>query len=86
MAMMTADDRFNALVALGQQLREDTDGFLAATIGRTALHNPWFTKANQQQAISAYFFHQTDNCSGASIWSTIALIACCWFAFVNHGL
>ncbi|MEL6972303.1 MAG: acyl-CoA reductase [Bacteroidota bacterium] len=57
MAMMTADDRFNALVALGKQLRADTDGFLAATIGRTALHNPWFTEANQQQAISAIVDH-----------------------------
>ena len=50
---MTANDRYNALLALGQQLREDPDGFLSATIGRTALHNPWFTAANQRQAITA---------------------------------
>lgn len=53
MGAMKSEERYNVLVALGNHLREDVDGFLAATVKRTALHNPWFTEANQQQAITA---------------------------------
>lgn len=53
MSTMKATARFKALVQLGEQVRADEDGFLAATIKRTAMHNPWFTEENQRQAIDA---------------------------------
>lgn len=53
MDMMNKEERFAVLVKLGEQLREGEDEFLAASIKRTSLHNPWLTKANQQQAIAA---------------------------------
>ena len=53
MSTMKATARFKALVQLGEQLRADEDGYLAATIKRTAMHNPWFTEENQRQAIDA---------------------------------
>lgn len=49
---MNKEERLAALVQLGKQLQKE-DEFLSASIKRTALHNPWFTEANQRQAISA---------------------------------
>ncbi|MGH1436060.1 MAG: acyl-CoA reductase [Lewinella sp.] len=50
---MTKEERYNALVRLGELLREGNDEFLQASIKRSAIHNGWFTEANQQQAINA---------------------------------
>ena len=70
---MTAQDRYNALVALGQHLRDDADGFLAATIGRTAHHNPWFTRENQQQALAAIVEHMLAPEQLTAWWKKYAL-------------
>ncbi len=53
MAIMDTKERYELLVALGEHLKADADGFLAATVKRTALHNPWLTEDNQRQAIAA---------------------------------
>ncbi|RME98404.1 MAG: acyl-CoA reductase [Bacteroidetes bacterium] len=50
---MTLAARIAALVQLGEHLSRATDEFLQASIKRTRIHNPWFTEANQWQAIGA---------------------------------
>lgn len=50
---MNKEERFNALVRLGEWLRAGEDEFLQASIKRSAIHNGWFTEANQQLAIEA---------------------------------
>ncbi|MEL7222875.1 MAG: acyl-CoA reductase, partial [Bacteroidota bacterium] len=50
---MNVQERIAALVALGKLIQSGADEFLNATIKRTAIHNPWFTEANQQQALEA---------------------------------
>lgn len=50
---MNKEERFNALVRLGEWLSSGEDEFLQASIKRSAIHNGWFTEANQQQAIEA---------------------------------
>jgi hypothetical protein len=50
---MNKEERYNALVRLGAWLRGGEDEYLQASIKRSAIHNGWFTEANQQQAIEA---------------------------------
>ena len=50
---MNKEERFKALVSLGAWLRAGEDEFLQASMKRSAIHNGWFTEANQQQAIEA---------------------------------
>lgn len=57
---MTLTERIAALSALGQTLLREDDDYLAATIARTAIHNPWFTVAHQQQAIRAIATNMLD--------------------------
>lgn len=54
---MRLNERIAALQALGQVLESGQDEYLAATIKRAAIHNPWFTETNQQQAIDAIATH-----------------------------
>lgn len=53
MASMNKTERLRALALLGEHLRAGKDEYLEATIKRTAMHNGWFTEANQRQAITA---------------------------------
>lgn len=73
MAVMTTKDRYDLLVALGEHLRADADGYLAATIKRTALHNPWLTEDNQRQAISAIIDHMLEPERLRAWWDNYAL-------------
>lgn len=57
--MMLAE-RTAALAELGKVLLRGDDDYLNASIARSAIHNPWFTVPNQQQAIHAIAAHMLD--------------------------
>lgn len=73
MAMLNTEKRYELLVALGKHLRADEDGYLAATIKRTALHNPWLTEENQRQALGAIIDHMLEPETLQQWWSGYAL-------------
>ncbi len=54
---MKLSQRLNALIRLGRHLRTGNDEYLEAVIHRTAVNNPWLTKANQKQAIQSIADH-----------------------------
>ncbi|PPK86110.1 acyl-CoA reductase LuxC [Neolewinella xylanilytica] len=50
---MTLPERIAALHRLGQEIRPDTNEFLAALMKRTAFHNGWFTPEAQRRSLDA---------------------------------
>lgn len=53
---MTLNERIDLLARLGRHL-EGEDEYLQAVMHRTEFHNPWFTMANQAEAIQSIAHH-----------------------------
>ncbi len=54
---MDLQARIEVMARLGRHLLEGEDEYLAAVIHRSSFHNPWFTQANQRQALRAIAEH-----------------------------